>query len=56
MPSIAKKTHDSTTNQFFERIKEKKGIGKVAIVAVERKLLGLMFSLWKKEEMYKATI
>ena len=24
----------------------------VAIVAVERKLLGLMFSLWKKEEMY----
>ena len=36
--------------------KEKKGIGMIAIVAVERKLLGLMFSLWKKEEMYNAAI
>ena len=52
MPSISQKTHDRNTNQFFERIKEKKGSGKIAIVAVERKLLGLMFSLWKKEEMY----
>jgi len=56
MPSIAKKTHDSTTKQFFERIKEKKGVGMIALVAVERKLLGLMFSLWKKEEMYNKTI
>jgi hypothetical protein len=24
----------------------------IAMVAVERKLLGLMFSLWKKQEMY----
>jgi transposase len=52
MPSLSKKTHDPTTKQFFERIKEKKGIGMIATVAVERKLLGLMFSLWKKEEMY----
>jgi transposase len=56
MPSISKKTHDLKSKQFFERIKEKKGIGMIAIVAVERKLLGLMFSLWKKEEMYNATI
>jgi transposase len=54
MPSIVKKKHDSTTNRFFERIKGKKGVGMIAIVAVERKLLGLMFSLWKKEEMYSA--
>lgn len=56
MPSISKKTHDATTKQFYERIKEKKGIGMIALVAVERKLLGLMFSLWKNEEMYNATI
>jgi len=53
MPSLSGKTHDPTTKRFFERIKEKKGIGMIATVAVERKLLGLMFSLWKKEEMYR---
>jgi len=52
MPSLSKITHDKATKQFFERIKTKKGIGMVATIAVERKLLGLMFSLWKKEEMY----
>ena len=53
MPSLSRKTHDPTTNRFYERIKEKKGIGMIATVAVERKLLGLMYSLWKKEEMYR---
>ena len=28
----------------------------IATIAVERKLLGLMFTLWKKEEMYCAAI
>ena len=56
MPSISKKTYDWATKQFFERIKEKKGIGMIALIAVERKLLGLMFSLWKKEEMYNKVI
>jgi len=27
----------------------------VALVAVQRKMLGLMFSLWKNEQMYKLT-
>jgi transposase len=56
MPSLSQKTHDPVAKRFFQRIKEKKGIGMVATIAVERKLLGLMFSLWKKEEMYCATI
>jgi transposase len=56
MPSLAKKTHDPATKQFFDRIKEKKGIGMVATIAVERKLLGLMFTLWKKEEMYCSAV
>jgi len=53
MPSLSKIRHNQQTKQFYERLKEKKGIGMIATVAVERKLLGLMFSLWKKEEMYR---
>jgi transposase len=56
MPSLSKKKNDLATKQFFDRIKEKKGIGMIATIAVERKLLGLMFTLWKKEEMYCAAI
>jgi transposase len=52
MPSLSRIRDDQNAKQFFKRLKEKKGIGMIATVAVERKLLGLMFSLWKKEEMY----
>jgi transposase len=52
MPSLSKISHDQSTKQFYERLKEKKGVGMMAAIAVERKLLGLMFSLWKKNEMY----
>jgi transposase len=52
MPSLSKIRYDQATKQFFECLKAKKGIGMIAVVAVERKLLGLMFALWKKEEMY----
>jgi transposase len=53
MPSLSKIKHNRETKQFYERLKEKKAVGMIAVVAVERKLLGLMFSLWKKEEMYR---
>jgi len=53
MPSLSKIKHNQETKQFFERLKEKKAVGMIVVVAVERKLLGLMFSLWKKEEMYR---
>jgi len=53
MPSLSKIKHNQETKQFYERLKEKKAVGMIAVVAVERKLLGLMFSLWKKEEMYR---
>ena len=52
MPSLSKIRCNQPTKQFHQRLKEKKGIGMIATIAVERKLLGLMFSLWKKEEMY----
>ena len=53
MPSLSKIRHDQETKQFYQRLKDKKGTGMIATVAVERKLLGLMFSLWKNEEMYR---
>jgi len=53
MPSLSKIKHNRETKLFYERLKEKKAAGMIAVVAVERKLLGLMFSLWKKEEMYR---
>ena len=52
MPAITKITHDKTTRLFYERLAEKKGQKMIAVIAVERKLLGLMYSLWKKQEMY----
>jgi hypothetical protein len=33
-------------------LKGRKGKAMIALVAVQRKMLGLMFSLWKNETMY----
>ena len=53
MPALSKIVHDKKTKLFYERLKEKKGVGMIAVVAIMRKLLGLMYTLWKKEEIYK---
>ena len=53
MPSMSYKTHNKKARLFYDRINQRTGNGLIAIVAVERKLLGLMYSLWKKEEMFK---
>lgn len=52
MPAMAKIRADKATAAFYERLKEKKGKPMIAIVAVQRKLLGLMYTLWKKQEMF----
>jgi transposase len=52
MPSLSKIRKDKETKQFYERLKDKKGVGMIALIAVGRKLLGLMYTLWKKEEMF----
>jgi transposase len=54
-PAISHKTHCKTARQFFDRINAKSGSGLVATVASMRKLLGLMFALWKKKEMFRAS-
>jgi transposase len=52
MPTIHGITHDDAVIDFYQRLKAKKGIGMVANVAAQRKLLGLIYTLWKKEENY----
>jgi transposase len=53
MPSMARIRFDKQANLFYENLKERKAKPMIALVAVQRKMLGLMFSLWKNEKMYK---
>jgi len=57
MPSLSRISSDKSAKQFYENIKKRKGQDKsmVALVAVQRKMLILMFSLWKNEQMYSIT-
>jgi transposase len=57
MPSISRINCDKWAKQFYQNLKDRKGQNKsmVALVAVQRKMLGLMFSLWKNEQMYDKT-
>jgi len=43
---------DEKTKKYYERLAEKKGVKMVAAVAVQRKLLGLIYTLWKKQEIF----
>lgn len=55
MPALTKITHDPNTKLFYERLVERKGIKMVAGVAVQRKLLALIYTLWKKQEMFDSS-
>lgn len=51
-PALTKIRCDKKTGEFYERLSKKKGINMVASVAVQRKLLALIYTLWKKQEMF----
>ena len=52
MPSLARISCDKSAKQFYQNLKERKAKAMIALVAVQRKMLALMFSLWKNETMY----
>ncbi len=52
MPSMTAIRVNPTLKPFYKRLKEKKAKPIIALVAVQRKLLILMFELWKKNEFY----
>ncbi|WP_169727971.1 transposase [Adhaeribacter aquaticus] len=52
MPSMTAIRVNPTLREFYLRLKPNKAKPIVALVAVQRKLLLLMYSLYKKEEFY----
>ena len=54
MPSMAAIRYNPTLKTFYERLKPEKEQPIVALVAVQRKMLILMYTLWKNEENYDA--
>jgi len=54
MPSMAAIRFNPTMKVFYQRLKPKKVKPIVALVAVQRKMLLLMYTLWKNEENYNA--
>ena len=55
MAALTASQYAPTLKTAYERISGNHASNMVGMVAVERKLLGLMFSLWKNKQMYKAT-
>lgn len=41
-----------TGEEYYQRLLERKQVKKMALVALERKLLTIMFALWRKEERF----
>jgi len=54
MPSMTCVRCNPTLKQFYNRLKPNKAKPLVALIAVQRKLLLLMYTLWKNEEIYDA--
>ena len=52
MPTLSVIRHDKRLSQYYQQMLGRKPAKKVAIVAVMRKLLTLIYTLWKKRERY----
>lgn len=56
LPAMSAVRYNLRFKQFYQTIKAKKSSGKVGIIAVARKLLGLIYALWKKNIPYEPLI
>ena len=52
MPSLSAIQHSVTYKSFYEKLNEKKQNGLISGTAVQRKLLGLIYTLWKNDTEY----
>lgn len=52
MPAMTASSHNTTLKSFYERVNEGRTIKMQGIVAVMRKLLVLIYTLWKNETTY----
>lgn len=49
MPTISSITHNKVNKQFYERVSKHKANGLIAITALQRKNLALIYTLWKND-------
>jgi len=54
MPALSASRYNKKMKEFYIRLAIKKNNKKVALIAVARKLLLLVYTLWKKDEEYDA--
>ncbi len=52
MPSLSSIQYSNTYKTFYSRLNDKKQNGLIAGTAVQRKLLGLIYTLWKNDSEY----
>lgn len=52
MPAMTASQHNSNLKTFYERVNEGRTIKRQGLIAVMRKLLILIYTLWKKDEEY----
>jgi len=52
MPALSATQHNPTLKSFYNRLSERKAAKKIAVTAVARKLLILMYVLWKNQTEY----
>lgn len=52
MPALSSLQHNPSLKMFYERLSESKGIKKIAVTAVARKLLVLIYTIWKNGSEY----
>jgi hypothetical protein len=53
MPALCAVQYNQQLKTFYQKLVERKKIKKIALTAVSRKLLCLIYTLWKKEECYQ---
>lgn len=53
MPALCATRHNPEMKEFYQRLAQRKPAKKIAVTAVARKLLLLMYNLWKRNEEYK---
>jgi len=56
MTIICTLTHNLTNKKFYERVTKNKVNELIVITALQRKILGIIFSLWKNNSEYMITM
>ena len=52
MPALSAIQHNKDLNTFYERVTENREVKQQGVVAVMRKLLIIIYTLWRKNEEY----